>query len=343
MPRTVQCEKCGVILNLPAQAHAGKRLKCPRCGNRFAISETEASSASTMPGLADATPMSQFDLDRRASIPEDLPVPRSEGDLRDTFNLPLVSGREAEAGSAVAGGGHGVADAASLFQDAGRAKKRVTAADARSQARRCTKCGGVVPRGMSICSTCGTDQETGVRVGLEDDLAPPRPPAPEGPPFHITTIGILCGTAGLILLIMAIIQSTRGESSVEHFAWLALAVVSGFGIFAAVQFIRGKSAKLLIVALTLGVVVDVLALVALPIGQAMLEDQEKILTDINPRDVDDTDKAIKPFEERIDSQKIALGVALILVYAIVSLYLISPPVKRYFQFREFRASQQQVF
>ena len=170
------------------------------------------------------------------------------------------------------------------------------------------KCGGVVPRGMSICSTCGTDQESGLRVGLEDDLAPPPPPAPEGPPFHITTIGVLCGTAGLILLIMAIIQSTRGDSSVEHFAWLALAVVSGFGIFASVQFIRGRSAKLLIVALTLGVVVDVLALVALPIGQAMLEDQEKILTEFNPRDVDDTDKAIKPFEERIDSKKIALGV-----------------------------------
>ena len=65
--------------------------------------------------------------------------------------------------------------------------------------------------------------------------------------------------------------------------------------------------------------VDVLALVALPIGQAMLEDQEKILTEFNPRDVDDTDKAIKPFEERIDSKKIALGVAFILVYAIVSL------------------------
>ena len=132
MPRTVQCEKCGVVLNLPA-TRAGKRLKCPRCANRFTVSESEASSASTMPGLADAAPMSQFDLERRSSTPEELPIPRSEGDLRDTFNLPLVSGREAEEGSVVAGGGRGVADAAALFQDSGRARKRVTAADARSQ------------------------------------------------------------------------------------------------------------------------------------------------------------------------------------------------------------------
>jgi hypothetical protein len=202
------------------------------------------------------------------------------------------------------------------------------------------KCGGVVPQGMSICATCGTDQETGMRIGLEDDLAPPPPPPPEGPPFHITMIGGLCATGALILLLLAVIQSTRGESAVEHSAWLALAVVSGFGIYAAVQFIRGKSAKLLIVALTLGVVVDVVSLVGLPIGQAMLEDQEKILTEVKPDEPDVTNTKIKPFEERIDSQKITLGIALILVYAIVSLYLISPPVKRYFHFKEFRDSQQ---
>jgi hypothetical protein len=338
MPRTVQCQKCGVVLNLPTHTRAGKRLKCPKCGDRFTVSESEASSASTVPGAADAT--SNFDMARRPPSREDLPIHRAEGDLRDTFDLPLVSGRAAEQGSVAFDGGHGVGDAASLFEDAGRGRRRVTAAEARTRARRCVKCGGVVPQGMSICSTCGTDQETGLRIGLDDDLAPPAPPPAEGPPFHITTIGTLCGTAGLILLILAIIQSTRGESSAEHFAWLALAVVSGFGIFASVQFIRGKSAKLLILALTLGVVVDVLALVALPIGQAMLEDQEKILADFKPKDLDDTDKVIKPFEERINSQKITLGVALILVYAIVSLYLISPPVKRYFQFKEFRASQQ---
>ena len=31
MPRTTQCDHCGVILNLPDSA-AGKRLKCPKCG-----------------------------------------------------------------------------------------------------------------------------------------------------------------------------------------------------------------------------------------------------------------------------------------------------------------------
>jgi hypothetical protein len=337
MPRTVQCQNCGVVLNLPEHTRAGKRLKCPKCGNRFAVSESEASSASTVPGMADATPMSAFDMDRRPASKDDLPIPRSEGDLRDTFDLPLLGGRDVEHGSVASGGD--VADAASLFEDRARARRKATAAEARSRARRCVKCGGVVPQGMSICSSCGTDQETGLRVGLEDDLAPPPPAAPEGPPFHIAMIGGLCGTAGLICLLMAIIQSTRGESSVEHFAWLALAVVSGFGLYASVQFIRGKSARLLILALTLGVVADVLSLVALPIGQAMLEDTDKILSDVKPRDLDDTNKAIKPFEERIDAQKITLGIALVLVYAMISLYLISPPVKRYFHFKEYRASQ----
>ena len=57
MPRTVFCQECRAILNLPAATRAGKRLKCPRCGTRFIVSEDEASSASTLPGQADALVM----------------------------------------------------------------------------------------------------------------------------------------------------------------------------------------------------------------------------------------------------------------------------------------------
>ena len=77
-------------------------------------------------------------------------------------------------------------------------------------------------------------------------------------------------TGSLILLILAMIQTTKTGANIELLSWLSLALVSGFGIYGSVQFIRGKSAKQLIVALTLGVIVDVLGLVALPMLQPFL-------------------------------------------------------------------------
>jgi len=182
---------------------------------------------------------------------------------------------------------------------------------------------------MSICATCGTDQETGLRVGFEDDLALPPPPPPEGPPIHVATIGGLCIAGSLVLLVLSIVESMRGPSTIEQFAWLGLGAVAVFGISASIQFIRGKSARLLIVALTLGVIVDVMALIALPIIQANFEDREKIITHARPEDPNDSSMQIKPLEERIDIARITLGVVLILIYALLSLYLISPPVQRY--------------
>jgi phage FluMu protein Com len=327
MPRTIQCTHCGVILNIPAGAKAGKRLRCPQCASRFAITESEASSASTYPALDDARPMSEIDIDKRPISPEELPIPTAEGDLRETFDLPLVGGREAERGEVVSG--PETADAAGLFRDSGPHKRKPTAAEARARARRCVHCGGVVPQGMSICATCGTDQETGLRVGLEDDFAPPpRPPSP-GPPIHVATIGGVLGTASLIFLILAIIQSTRSQSPLGLPGWLALALVPAFAIYASVEFIRGRSAKLLIVALTLGVVVDVMLLVAGPILEVVTQDQAEIVTNVRPQSTDDTNTEIKPMEERLDTRRITVGIGLIILYAIVSLYLISRPVKRY--------------
>jgi phage FluMu protein Com len=336
MPRTVQCQHCGVVLNLPPTVRAGKKLKCPKCQAKFAVTESEANSASTFPGLADATPMSTHDLPRRGSPRDELPLPQAAGDLRETFDLPLLA-RDAERGQVASS--PEVGDAAALFDDPGPNRRKQTAADARRQARRCRQCGGLVPQGMSICSTCGVDQETGMRVGLEDDLAPPPRAAAEGPPFHIAMVGGLCTAAALSLLVLAIVKSVdRSTSSMQNLAWLGLAVVSGFAVYAAAQFIRGKSLKLLVVALTLGVVVDVMSLVALPIFEAMLEDEQKIVSVVNPSDPADMDKAIKPFEDRIDTQRIKLGVGLILVYAVVAVYLMSPTVKRYFRFKEWQTT-----
>jgi hypothetical protein len=315
-------------LNLPAHIAVGKRLKCPKCATRFVVSEDDASSLSGLPGQADAA-NTAFDLEKRPPSREDLPIPTSEGDLRDTFDLPLVGGggRDAERGGADAG--FGTADAASLFQDDGPSKRRPTAAEARSRARRCTHCGGGVPQGMSLCPTCGTDQETGMRVGLADELAPPPPPRPQGPPLHVAIIGGLCGTAGLIFTLVGVIQSTRGESNLQNYAWLVLALVSGFGVYACIQFIRGKSVKLLMLALALAVAVDVIGLIAFPIVQAMIADPDHIRIEVKPSELEDSNIGIQPFEDRIDTQKIGFGVTIILIYAVLSLYLMSPAVKKY--------------
>ena len=213
MPQTIQCKKCWIILNLPGGLKPGKRLKCPRCGTRFVITESDASSASTAPGLDDATATS-YEMPKQPVFQDDLPPSLGEGDLREAFDLPLVSGsaRDMERGGGEPGAQ--AADAAALFDDK-PAKRRTTAAEARSQARRCVTCGSGVPKGMSICGVCGTDQETGLRVGLEDDLAPPPPPPPSGPPIHVSVAGGLCITGSLILLVLAVIQSTsfrRGSS-----------------------------------------------------------------------------------------------------------------------------------
>jgi hypothetical protein len=276
--------------------------------------------------MSDAAPTS-FDLEKLPPLVDDLPNATSEGDLRDTFELPLMGGRDAERGEAASS--PATADAAGLFQDLGTSKRRVTAAEARSKARRCTHCGSSVPQGMSICPTCGTDQETGTRVGLDDDLAPPPPRRPQGPPLHISIIGGLCGTAAIIAMLTGVILSTQGQSSVEHYAWLVLAAVSAFAIFGSVQFIRGKSAKVLLLALTIGMGVDVLGLVAVPIVQPMLEDQDQIVKEVKPQGPDESNIEIKSFEERINLPKIKLGVVVILIYAILSVYLTSNSVKKY--------------
>ncbi len=168
-----------------------------------------------------------------------------------------------------------------------------------------------------------------MRIGLEDDLAPPPPPRPQGPPLHISIVGGLCGTGALITMLSGVIMSTQGDPGIEHYAWLVLAAVSAFAIFGCVQFLRGRSAKVLLLALTIGLGVDVLGLVAVPIIQPMLEDQDQIAKVVKPKELDESDVEIKSFEERMNIRKIQLGVAGILIYAMLSVYLTSNPVKKY--------------
>ena len=72
-----------------------------------------------------------------------------------------------------------------------------------------------------------------------------------------------------------------------------------------------------------------MTLIALPLLQPFMQDQENIVNAIAPENVDDASVGIRPFEDRIDLKRIMFGIGLILVYAAFSIYLISPPVKKY--------------
>jgi hypothetical protein len=285
--------------------------------------------------MADAAIASSHELARRPPSRDELPIPVADHDLRDVFDLPLGTGESIEK-AAVSSSRPAVSDAEALFQDEPALKRKPRGAEARSQSRRCSHCGGVIPMGMSVCASCGVDQETGMRVGLEDDLAPPLPSPSTAPPLHIAIIGFLCGLAGGVLLIYSLIQSVRDGAGVTQYGWLCLALVCAFGIFGSVQFFVGKSPRYLMLALTLGVLVNLAALVAAPIYRAHFETKERVIIPHSPSkpgqtgSLDDENMEIKSVEELLDQHKINTGLILVGIYVILSIYLMSPPVKRYF-------------
>src|SRR5262249_42148741 len=158
------------------------------------------------------------DLPRMPGNPDDLPLLASDKDLRETFDLPLVSAREAEREGAAPA--KAVGDATALFQDRPGPRRRGAAGDARSQARRCSHCGRLVAQGMSACVSCGSEREPGLRAGLAAAPTPPPPPPTTGPPLHIAVIGGLLGVGALILLILSLIKSVGGAETWQNYGWL---------------------------------------------------------------------------------------------------------------------------
>lgn len=317
MARTVQCDRCGVVLNLPDNA-GGKRLKCPKCGTKFVVDADTARYPKTERSDHDASPASST-----VDIPREhggLLIPTAPGDLRETFDLPLMT--EADAGAAPRARAQS-ADALALFDERKPAARRPSAAEARAQARRCPTCGGVVPKGMSICSKCGLDLESGSRVQLDDDdLLPEAPARAAGLPFPVTVIGFVSLLGSVILAAFSAVQWLGGNQGWQYFVPICL-----FGAFASVHLLRGHSARLLLVALTLGAVVDVVALIATPIFQANAETRV-IEGKFDPSDPEAEPVIIEPITERLDSQKLGLGIAVLLLYAAVGAYLASPSARR---------------
>lgn len=338
MPRTIQCSECGVVLNLP-DAAAGRRLKCPKCGHKFQVAADLTKYPSTEMSSHDASAASSqlgspaFGPDE-SRIPgyrrgDDETIPTAEGDLRGTFDLPLLG--EDPSSSAVpagvgAGAGRGAStgDATLLFEEKKTAPRRKTGAEARAQARRCPTCGGVVPQGMSVCS-CGLDLDTGRRVEPDDDLMPEMPARQAGAPIHVIAVGGTFLLGGAILAMVSAVQWLRGEPG-----WMYFVPVCLFAVFASVQFLRGKTARLLLVALTLGAMIDVVALIALPVYYANIE---TTVLERQPTE-DDPEAAsvrIVSVADRLDSQKLTTGVVILLAYAACTAYLLSPPVRRHFR------------
>ena len=126
-------------------------------------------------------------------------------------------------------------------------RARRPAQEARSSSRRCPTCGGVVPVGMSLCQTCGLDLESGTRIDLIDDLAPPPAPAARVCRCRSRSSAASAAPLSAALVVAAFLMWTKGISGTQYFI-----PVAAFGGYASVQFLRGKSVKLLLVALTLG-------------------------------------------------------------------------------------------
>jgi len=257
-------------------------------------------------------------------------VPLASGDSRESLGVPLLNEVAAAAGvgtgTRTAAASKQTGDALALFDDGpALSKRRPNAAEARMKSRRCPTCGGVVPVGMSLCSRCGLDLETGIRAALEDDLAPVPTSRADGLPLPIAIIGGICLLASVILTVAAAALWLSGSEGYQYFVPLCL-----FGVFASVQFLRRKSARLLLMALTFGLMIDIVALIALPIYRANAE-IEPVRVSVPEDGVGELGVVLPSAVERLDVQKLEIGLGLIAVYAGVGVYLLSPQARRAFR------------
>jgi hypothetical protein len=178
---------------------------------------------------------------------------------------------------------------------------------------------------MSLCGRCGLDLDTGMQVNLEEDLDVVSAPS-RGQPIPIG-VAVVGGISLLGSLVLGAVSLVRGTDGSKGFLFLFLVCV--FGVVASVQFLRGKSAKPLLIALSLGALIDIVALIALPIWQANEPEEPGLSVVVSNADEDDTVPVIRPYTERLDLTSISWGIALLLIYAMVSVYISTPSVRRH--------------
>jgi hypothetical protein len=333
MSSTTQCQQCGIVLNVPDQA-LGKRLKCPYCGARFGAvpGDPRSAESSFLLQPPPALPPSRSEVpDRPDSSVEALPT--VSGEVRETFDPPAMKERRAPAKVVTAPApksaptARQMADAMGLFEEGPQKPRRVTQAEARSKARRCPTCGSVVLAGMSLCSRCGLDLDTGVRVDLEEDLAPPPEPRAPALPLSVSIIGGITFLGSLVFAAVSAALWLQGHAGYQYFVPIGL-----FGVYAAVQCLRQKSVRLLLMALSFGVAIDIVALIAMPIYRAHTEAsaiEQPLGAEIQLPE--GAEQVIPSVVDKLDTQSLTIGIGLILVYAAVAFYLLTPRVQRHFR------------
>jgi hypothetical protein len=158
----------------------------------------------------------------------------------------------------------------------------------------------------------------------------------------VGVVGGLTLLASLVLGIFAITKLGFSFSSAEGLGGLCFSLVCAFGVWASFDFLRGKSAKPLMVALMLGAVMDVIVLIGMPIVQAndtaVEEAADTVPVAKTPKQTgldDDADIRIKNPGERLKESgglaKIELGIGLLLVSAGILIYLSTAGVRKHFE------------
>jgi hypothetical protein len=355
MTHTIQCPECGIVLNVPDSA-AGRKLKCPKCATKFSAPKlgpaesaiADSGPASTMfPTRKGPASSGDFDLPTRAGssgsieLPtsgpkkkkaartSDFDLPSSPGPLRDAFDLPLLDDIPASKGHAKGGE---VADPMALYLDEPKSNRKLKGAEARAKLRRCPSCGGVVGVGMSLCNTCGLDLDTGQRIAPLDVFDDEMPVAPreEMPPLGVLFVGSLAALINLLLAVASLVAYTKGQGT----GMLCLMVVWFFGIYASVQFLRRKAIRPLFLAHGLGVGIGVVYLMVLPIWEVtfgtdvVVNNPEVVSTPVNPDDP--AAPQLPNLADQLDMNRITWGIALLLSYAALSVYMNTPSMKREF-------------
>ncbi len=336
--RTVRCPRCSIELNLPESA-LGRRLKCPQCDTKF-TAPTADSPSNFEEGSSLYLPVRETSSSGSLELPSfggsgDIELPSSSAPLRETFDLPLLSEHSAPARSkpspkTVAPAAGDVGDAMALFKDEPKSNRKPKGAEARAQARRCSSCSSIVPAGMSLCSRCGLDLDTGQRIeplDVFDDEAPVAYRAP-APPMGVMIVGSVCAFGFLLLSMVSLIQWNGGIQGAQF-----LLVIWMFGLYGAVQFLRRKSIRPMFLALSLAVGVGSIYLIALPIYYANMP-PEVVVSDPTPMSnpVDNLDgPQIRPITENLNLNRITLGIGSLLAYSALGIYLNSPGLRRHFK------------
>lgn len=327
MTRTTYCPSCQIPLNVPAAA-GNKRLKCPQCGTRFHPDGPLARPPSSTPGFKKPSPASSI----FATEPPEVYLPGTKGDLRESFDLPLLDDSKSDGPPRRPV----TSDALALFREDSTPKKPASAPKIRPKARTCDTCDTFIPIGTTVCPRCGTDAELGrplVVQEIVDEIPGYAQTAEAGIPAGVFLIGSLTLMASLVLALITLI-------ALSGLGAIALGMLCLFGIFASIQFLRGKSARLLLLALGLAAAVDVVALMVLPVWQATEvaaapveipaprtpADEEPVATEEEPK----TESLNQVLSENGANTKLAWGILLLLVDAGVMVYLSTAGIRRHF-------------